>query len=97
MNGEFKNDATQAERRKVLKNDREATTYHQLANVDAELGGRFAKESNISGAERSVSYPLSEEGDFERWPLKSEKARSSTVGAAFTEEVTIKVGAPGEW
>jgi hypothetical protein len=48
----------QAERRAIIRGDREPTTYHQLANVDAALeGGRFAQDRVVSGAEPSVSYP----------------------------------------
>jgi hypothetical protein len=40
---EFVNDSTQAERRQVLKNDRQAQTYFERAQVEvgSELGGRF--------------------------------------------------------
>jgi hypothetical protein len=54
----FNNTSSQAERRAVIKGDREPTTYHQLANVDAALeGGRFSQDRVVSGAEPSVNYP----------------------------------------
>ena len=40
---EFQNDATQAERRAVVKNDRSTYLDHAIANAEAEAQGRFAK------------------------------------------------------
>ena len=44
--------STQAERREVLKD-----TYFHRAQVDVELGERFAQPSVVSGAEPTVQYP----------------------------------------
>jgi hypothetical protein len=54
MKGDFKNDATQAERQEALRND----TYHGRASHDLELGGRFAaiNKPSIIGA-ASAKYP----------------------------------------
>jgi hypothetical protein len=57
-------DATKAERLKQYIEDQrrlrqppEGTTLHQLAQVNQELGGRFAKADTNSGENPSVSYP----------------------------------------
>jgi hypothetical protein len=43
MTGEYQNDASQAERKAMLKNDRQAKTYFERAQVEvgSELGGRY--------------------------------------------------------
>jgi hypothetical protein len=41
----------------TLFTDGRVTTYHQLAGVDQELGGRFAKADVVAGAEPAVHYP----------------------------------------
>jgi hypothetical protein len=46
----------QAERR-ALVGSNQATTYHQLANVDVSLGGRFAAGGDVSGSEPETHYP----------------------------------------
>jgi hypothetical protein len=57
----FNNDASQAQRRKVLENDRKVSTYFQRAQADAdlELGGRYAKvtETTVTGATPGPIYP----------------------------------------
>ena len=37
--------------RRELAGSTSATTFHQLANVDVSLGGRFAAGGDVSGAE----------------------------------------------
>ena len=41
--GEFQNDSSQSERKAILKNDRQAQTYFERAQVEvgSELGGRY--------------------------------------------------------
>ena len=63
---ELKNPATQAERRAILKNDRDATTFHRLAQIDLQLeGGRFA---NVTGAAQTVDYPRLPNGPWSDGP-----------------------------
>lgn len=56
--------AEQADRARVLANDRglrpgdrEPTTFHQMANLDPSLGGRFAKADYVVGQEPVARYP----------------------------------------
>jgi hypothetical protein len=63
----FKNDASQAEKRDVLRNERALrpgdyapTTMHDRAKAGLELdtpGGRYRAEQTISGAAPTVDYP----------------------------------------
>jgi hypothetical protein len=64
MRRDFQNTASQGEKAEVLRNDRalrpgdrEPTTFHQLASVDVELGGRFARPDYITGTEPASRYP----------------------------------------
>src|SRR5262249_22556732 len=54
------NDASQSERRAVLKNDRAAGTYFAFAAAEADaIRGRFAAQSKarVVGSEPAVNYP----------------------------------------
>jgi hypothetical protein len=65
---DFRNDATQRERREIVKNERklrqgerQSTTYHAqaMAGLD-EPGGRFANQARyVTGSEAAVNYPAS--------------------------------------
>jgi hypothetical protein len=60
----FNNDATQAERRRILENDR-LNTYqaHAAASVDEERGGRFSVRTKPTVVGQSpISYPKQPEG-----------------------------------
>jgi hypothetical protein len=54
-------DVSQAERRRILSEERKAKTYLSEAqiNTDLELGGRFAKlpKTTVVGASPGISYP----------------------------------------
>jgi hypothetical protein len=57
----FNNDASQAERKRVLENDRKVSSYmaHATANVDEDRGGRYAATGSsptVTGA-TPISYP----------------------------------------
>lgn len=62
-------DATQQEKREVLRNDqrvRETSTYHSVAqaSIDDERGGRYASESKQTVIGSSpISYPTMPEGN----------------------------------
>jgi hypothetical protein len=67
------------------------TTYSQLANVDQELGGRFAKESRVSGAEPNVRYPrLPSSSPWASDPVPPEEP------LGFEIDAMEPVGNPGE-
>jgi hypothetical protein len=54
------NEEDQAERRRILREDRAASTYHQFAEADAnEHGGRFAKEmeARVTGVPQVPPMP----------------------------------------
>jgi len=52
----FNNNASQKERRAVIKND--ATTLHEFAQSQAdEVGGRWAKPQTVNASEQAVHYP----------------------------------------
>jgi len=52
----FSNNSSQRERRAVIKND--ATTFHDFAQSQAdEVGGRFAKPTQVSGKDPATLYP----------------------------------------
>ena len=61
---DLKNDSSQAERRRVLANDRQQTSTF-LDHVEPSAGGRFAQlaesKSIISGAGPSMHYPAGPE------------------------------------
>jgi hypothetical protein len=62
----FVNDASQAERKRVIENDRKASSYmaHAATNVDEDRGGRYAaigSSPRVIGA-APVSYPTQPEG-----------------------------------
>lgn len=58
INDRLKNDSSQAERRAVLKNERETSTFFAQAQIGLSLeGGRFAQEVHFSGSAPSVEYP----------------------------------------
>jgi hypothetical protein len=57
----FNNNASQRERREIVREERklrrgerEATTYHRLAGLADDLGGRFAVEA---GQSKATDYP----------------------------------------
>jgi hypothetical protein len=61
MSAAFNNPASQRERAEIVKNERklrrgerEATTYHRLAGLADDLGGRFAAEA---GQSKATDYP----------------------------------------
>jgi len=53
--------STQAERRALAGSTatttKDATTLHQLANLDTSLKGDFSTGGYVSGSERGVNYP----------------------------------------
>ena len=57
----FNNDATQAERRRILENDRKASTYSRVAQSEAEdlAGGRYAAmgKPSVTGSTPAIRYP----------------------------------------
>jgi hypothetical protein len=57
----FNNDASQAERKRVIENDRKVSTFmaHAAANIDDDRGGRYAavgSSPRVTGAS-PISYP----------------------------------------
>jgi hypothetical protein len=57
----FNNDASQAERKRVIENDRKVSTFmaHAAANIDEDRGGRYAavgSSPRVTGAS-PISYP----------------------------------------
>ncbi len=56
---DLKNDSSQSERRAVLKNESEASTFFQQAQIGLSLeGGRFAaNDTTITGIEPAAQYP----------------------------------------
>ena len=71
------NDSSQAERRAILRNEREAGTYHAFATSEAgAIGGRFAAETktNVSGATPVPQYPtLPANSPFATEPVGQER------------------------
>ena len=63
MNPDFQNPANQAEKQEVLRNERlrpgdqQPSTFHQMANLDTSLGGRFSAGGYVNGSEPAVNYP----------------------------------------
>jgi hypothetical protein len=57
----MKSSQTEQAERKRFVGSNQATTYHQLANVDVSLGGRFAAGGEVSGAEEATRYPAQPE------------------------------------
>ena len=57
----FNNDASQAERRRILENDRKASTYSRVAQSEAEdlAGGRYAAmgKPSVTGTTPAIRYP----------------------------------------
>jgi hypothetical protein len=61
------NDSSQAERRAILRNEREVGTYHAFATSEAgTIGGRFAAEAKqrVTGATPAPQYPALPDGAF---------------------------------
>jgi hypothetical protein len=58
----FNNDASQAERRRILDNDRKASTYSRIAQSEAEdlAGGRYAAmgKPSVTGTTPAIRYPV---------------------------------------
>jgi hypothetical protein len=55
-NNDFRNQSSQAERRAILRQDRDASTYHAQAKLSEQLDAARYK-STIVGNEESVRYP----------------------------------------
>jgi len=55
----FSNNSNQKERRQIIRNDRaNVSTFHQFASSEAnEVGGRFARPTQISGTNPTPLYP----------------------------------------
>lgn len=75
---DFNNRSTQREKAEVLRND----TYFHRAQVDQELGGRFAKASVVAGEAPSVQYPrLPSSSPWSEDPVPPEEPLSVDVNA----------------
>src|SRR5262249_49720888 len=62
---------SQAERRRILAEDRRRSTYHAHANdVEVEMGGRFAKlrTTQVTGSGAVVAYPKLPNGPWGEGP-----------------------------
>jgi hypothetical protein len=88
MKREFRNDATNEEKADQLRNEklrageREPTTLHQLASVDVELGGRFARPDYITGTEAASQYPrLPTSSPWSSDPVPPEQSLGFQIGA----------------
>ena len=73
----FNNDASQAERRRILDNDRKASTYSRVAQSEAEdlAGGRYAAmgKPSVTGSTPAVRYPAQPANSpWHRDPLPTE-------------------------
>ena len=59
---DFKNNATRKEREELLHESMLPTTYHRLAGLDDQLGGRFRVKESVAGEEKATDYPKQPEG-----------------------------------
>jgi hypothetical protein len=78
------NKSDQAERRAILKNDQPAaTTFHQQAMIGLALeqGGRFAKDTIVTGAEPAVQYPRQPSGPWASDPVPAEEPLGFAIDA----------------
>jgi hypothetical protein len=53
----FINNATRKEREELLREAQLPTTYHHLAGLDDDLGGRFRVKETIAGEQAATQYP----------------------------------------
>jgi hypothetical protein len=90
----FTNDATQAERREIVKND--AVTFHRFGLRDDGPGGRYAKTEpaqSVTGSTANPTYPQLPEGSpWRQWP--PEPVGGDPLGVDVNE--MVPVGSPAE-
>jgi hypothetical protein len=94
---EFNNDASQAEKRRVLRNDRANTFAGIQETIDAEGSGRFSKHTTDTG---SQPYPRAA---LPAWhvqlppepPLGIDVNAVPVVGEHFEVEASIKAKSDG--
>jgi len=82
----FDSESSQAERRAVLKNEREASTYSQFAIAD-DSGGRFKNQTPrmTVGATAAPQYPPQPAGS----PWNDEEAIEPPLGFSVDEMVPV--------
>jgi hypothetical protein len=88
----FNNDASQAERREVLKND---VTYHRFGLRDDGPGGRYAKQQekrSVTGSTDPTYPALPEASPWSQWP--PEPVGGDPLGVDVNE--MVPVGSPAE-
>jgi hypothetical protein len=80
----FNNDATQAERRRVLRNDRASTFFAQALAEAGMVGGRWSKqhEAKVTGA---AQYPRA---DLPAW-VGADRAVEPPIGVAVDAQAPV--------
>jgi len=99
MNKDFINFGTQEEKveqlrqeRKLRTSDREPSTFHQMANLDLSLGGRFSAGGYVAGSDPTTEYPRLPEGS--PWGSGPQVPTEPPLGVSV--EVVEPVGTPAE-